>query len=139
MIEACLKSKIINKFLNNYNEKKWNTIIPSLLEIAILYLSNSINKTFYSEKDLSDIIKKLFSNSNKINKFRNKYKFEIYDCFLGRRNSHRSFSKKAKNINELNVYTNYKIYNKIIHYYNRSSEATPVKRLINYNETEGSL
>ena len=52
MIEACLKSKIISKFLKNYKEKKWNTIIPSLLEIAILYLSNSINKIYYSENYL---------------------------------------------------------------------------------------
>ena len=139
MIEACLKSKIINKFLKNYKEKKWNTIIPSLLEIAILYLSNSINKIYYSENDLSDIIKKLLSNANKIHKFRKKYKFDIDDCFFGKRNSHRSFSKKAKNINELNVYTNYNIDNKIIHYYNKSSEVTPVKRLINSSETEGSL
>ena len=139
MIEACLRSKIISKFLKNYKEKKWNAIIPSLLEISIVYLSNSINKIYYSEKDLSDIIKKLLSNADKNHEFRKKYKFDIGVCFLGKRNSHRNFSKKAKNINELNVYTNYNIDNKIIHYYNRSSEVTPVKRLINISETEGSL
>ncbi len=59
MIEACLKSKTITKFLKNYKEKKWISIIPSLLEIAILNLYNTFKKTYYSENDLSSIIKKL--------------------------------------------------------------------------------
>jgi len=145
MIEACLKRKIISKFLKKYKDKRWNTIIPSLLEIAILYLYNNFKKTFYSEDDLLEIIENLkslgithISDQSKIKHFRNDYKLDIYNCLLRNRNSHRSYSKKAKNINELNVYTNYNIDNKIIHYYNRSSEVTPIKRLINYSEIEES-
>ena len=142
MIEACLKRKIVNKFLKKYKPKKWNSIIPSLLEIAILNLYHIYKRTFYSEDDLIEIIENLkskainnVSNPSKIKQFRNDYNSDIYDCFLRNRNSHRSYSKKAKNINELNVYTNYNIDNKIIHYYNRSSEVTPIKRLIN-NDSE---
>ena len=138
MIEACLKSKIISKFLNNYKEKKLISIIPSLLEIAILNLYNAFKKTYFSENDLASIIKNL-SNPKKLNKLRNDYHFDIYDLIYKRRYSHQNLEKKAKNINELNVYTNKNIDNKLIHYYNKSSDATPIKRLINYSDTEGSL
>ena len=39
--------------MKNYKEKKWISIIPSLLEIAILNLYNTFKKTYYSENDLS--------------------------------------------------------------------------------------
>ena len=138
MIEACLKSKIISKFLKNYNEKKWISIIPSLLEIAILNLYNTFKKAYYSENDLSSIIKKL-SNLKKLNKLRNDFNLDIYDVLNKRRYSHQNLERKAKNINELNVYSNGGAKEKYLHDYYKSSETTPIKRLINYSETEGSL
>ena len=138
MIEACLKSKTITKFLKNYKEKKWISIIPSLLEIAILNLYNTFKKTYYSENDLSSIIKKL-SNPKKLNKLRNDYHLDIYDSLNKRRYSYQSLGKKVKNINELNVYSNGGINDTFLHNYYKSSEATPIKRLINSSETEGSL
>ena len=132
LLESCLRRKTIYQFLRSYKQKKWNNIIPSLLEIAILNLNNQFKQNYYSEKDLAFIIKKLHSN-NKINEsyydispnLRNT--FTSYESFNNERN--RSFSKKAKNINELNIYTNYNFDNKVIHYYNRNSKATPIKRL----------
>ena len=83
MIESCLKRNIVNKFLKKYKPKKWNSIIPSLLEIGILYLHNTYKILFYSEDDLSKIIEKLkFKNTtnpvnhSKILQFRNDCKFE---------------------------------------------------------------
>jgi hypothetical protein len=64
MIESCLKRNIVNKFLKKYKPKKWNSIIPSLLEIGILYLHNTYKILLYSEDDLSKIIEKLkFKNT----------------------------------------------------------------------------
>lgn len=146
MIEACLKRKIVYKFLKKYEQKKWDIIIPSLLEIAILHIYNSFKKDFYSEVDLFEIIRDLKNKKNlntkkqdKMQKFKLENNLDICDFFIRKRNTHRSFSKKAKNINELNIYTNYNIDNKIIHYYNKSSEVTPIKRLINYSAIEGNF
>lgn len=147
MIESCLKRKIVFKFLKKYKQKKWNSIIPSLLEIAILNLYNSFKRAFFSEEDLSEIIQNLKTKKNnyehnlcKEQKFNieDDLDLDICDFSIKKRNSHSIFSKKAKNINELNIYTNYNIDNKTIHYYNKSSEISPIKRLINYSETEGS-
>lgn len=145
MIESCLKRNIVNKFLKKYKPKKWNSIIPSLLEIGILYLHNTYKILFYSEDDLSKIIEKLkFKNTtnpvnhSKILQFRNDCKFDIFDGFFGKRNAH-SYYKKAKNINELNVYTSYNFDNKIFGYYNTSGEVTPIKRLINNSDLEESF
>lgn len=142
LLESCLRRKTIYQFLKSYKQKKWNNIIPSLLEIAILNLNNQFKQNYYSEEDLAFIIKKLHSN-NKINEsyydispnLRNT--FTSYESFNNERN--RSFSKKAKNINELNIYTNYNFDNKVIHYYNRNSKATPIKRLINNSGTEDNF
>ena len=138
MIEACLKNKIISKFLKNYKEKKWISIIPSLLEIAILNLYNNFKKTYFSEKDLSSIIKNL-SNPNKLNKLRNNCHLDILDFLYKRRYSHQNSVRNSKNINELNVYTSKNKDDKLIHYTNKSSHVTPIKRLINYCETEENL
>ena len=145
MIEACLKRKIVFKFLKEYKQKKWNSIIPSLLEIGILYLHNTYKILFYSEDDLSKIIEKLkFKNTtipvnqSKILQFRNDCKFDIFDGFFGKRNA-QSYYKKAKNINELNVYTNYNFDNKIFRYYNTSGEVTPIKKILNTSDLEESF
>ena len=124
--------------MKNYKQKEWNIIIPKLLEIAILNLYDTYKKTFFSKEDLSEIIKILLNNE-KINNDINDNNFYISKKEYKRKNSHRSFPKYIKNINELNIYTNYNIDNKIIHLYNRSSTAKPIKRLINTIETEGSL
>ena len=143
MIESCLKRKIVYKFLKKYKQKKWDTIIPSLLEIAVLYLYNTLKRAYYSEDDLLKIIKNLRSkniineiNRNQEQQFTVQENFDTCNSFERKRFANRSFSKKTKNINELNIYTNYNIDNKIIHYYNKSSEATPIKRLINYSKKE---
>ena len=163
MLEICLKNKIIYDFLQNYKQKKWSSIIPSLLEISILNLYSSFKRYIFSEEDLSLIIenlkskyfqllqvgkylkskKILNSNREKINidipKFRKNLKLNLQDYLQGRNDSYRSFTKKPKNINELNIYSNNIKDNKKNHYYNRSSVVTPIKRLINYNETDVSV
>ena len=160
MLELCSKNKIIFNFLKNYKQKKWNNIIPSLLEIAILNLYNSFKRFIFSEEDLSLIIenlklkynshlsiernsktKKLVNNNKEtldldISKFRKNLKLNLHDHLNGRKDSYRSYTKKAKNINELNIYINNE--KRKIHYYNKSGEVTPIKGLINYNETDVS-
>jgi DNA-binding transcriptional regulator YiaG len=162
MIDICLKNKIIYGFLKNYKHKKWNNIIPSLLEIAILNLYSSFNRYIFSEEDFSLIILNLKSKNNiplekeqyfknkKINnkreklnldipEFRRNFKLNSQDCLKLRNESYRSFSNKPKNINELNIYSNNTKDNKRIHFYNRSSVVTPIKKLINYNEMDLSI
>ena len=161
MIEICLKNKIIYNFLKNYKKKKWNNIIPSLLEIAILNIYNSFKRYIFSEEDLSLILENLklkynlpqlsignnMKSKKKINTNKNENENEAIDIkisrlsknlkrhyFNERKDSCRSFTKKVKNINELNIYNTNE--NNKIHYYNNSSKITPIKRLINYNETE---
>ena len=138
MIEACLKSKIITKFLKNYKEKKWIKIIPSLLEIAILNLYHTFKKIYFSENDLLLIIQKL-SNQKKLNKIRNDYHLDIYDSLNKRRYSYKSLEKKEKNINELNIYSSGVVNNKFLHNYYKSCQTTPIRRLNNCSETEGNL
>ena len=166
MLDVCLKNQIIYDFLNNYNQKKWNNIIPSLLEIAILNLYSSFKRYIFSEEDFSLIIdnlktkcslptksikgKKSTNNNFKeynykekldidIPKFRRNLKLNMQDYLKGRNDSYRSFTKKPKNINELNVYKNNIIDNSRKQYCNRSSALTPIKDLINYNETDISI
>ena len=162
MLEICLKNKIIFNFIKNYKQKKWNNIIPSLLEIAILNLYTSFKRLIFSEEDLSLIIenlklkynlplsnernskiKKIVNNNNNketvdlnIPKFRKNLKLNLHDYLKGRKDSYRSYTKKAKNINELNIYINNE--KRKIHYYNKSGEIKPKKGLINYNETDVS-
>ena len=62
---TCMKYKTIKNFLLNYNESRWNKLIPSLLEIAILNLHISFETNFFSEKDLENIINDLKSNFKK--------------------------------------------------------------------------
>ena len=162
MIEICLNNKIIFSFLENYKQKKWTSIIPSLLEIAILNLYTSFNRYIFSEEDLSLIIENLrlkynptsqiknIFKQNKIirknkketldiiiPKFRKNFILNLHDYLNERKDSYRSYTKKAKNINELNIYSTNE--NKKIRHYNKSTEATPLKGLINYNETDVSI
>ena len=163
MIEICLKNKIIFNFLENYKQKKWINIIPSLLEIAVLNLYTSFKRYVFSEEELSLIIENLKTkynppslleknfnqkkiiNKNKkeildinIPKFRKNMKLYFLQNHLNeRKHSYRSYSKKAKNINELNIYSTYE--NKKKRHYNKSTEVTPMKGLINYNETDISF
>ena len=65
MLMTCMKYKTIKNFLLNYNESRWNKLIPSLLEIAILNLNISFETNFFSEKDLENIINDLKSNFKK--------------------------------------------------------------------------
>ena len=166
MLDVCLKNQIIYDFLNNYKQKKWNNIIPSLLEIAILNLYSSFKRYIFSEEDFSLIIdnlktkcslptkstksKKSTNNNFKeynykekldidIPKFRRNLKLNMQDYLKGRNDSYRSFTKKPKNINELNVYKNNIIDNSRKQFCNRSSALTPIKDLINYNETDISI
>ena len=123
-MEICLKNKIIFNFLENYKQKKWINIIPSLLEIAVLNLYTSFKRYVFSEEELSLIIenlktkynppsllekkfnqKKIINKNNKeildinIPKFRKNMKLYFLQNQLNeRKDSHRSYSKKAKNI-----------------------------------------
>lgn len=45
--------------MKNYKQKKWSTIIPSLIEISILNLYNSFKKLLFSEEELFLIIENL--------------------------------------------------------------------------------
>lgn len=162
MIEICLKHKIIFDFLKNYKQKKWNTIIPSLIEISILNLYNSFKKSLFSEEELLLIIENLkIKNSkshsvlkelnhkeetlkkindesydNGIRLLRKKLKLNLNDKSEELKESYISYTKKARNINQLNIYTND---NKRINIYNKSNKSTdftPAQTLTNYNETE---
>ena len=146
MIEACLKRKIVFKFLKEYKQKKWNSIIPSLLEIGILYLYNTFKKSFFLEEDLLEIIENMKSkiiNSMIIpfdkTQLRNNYQLDKKNLSLNNRNSHRSFSKKSKNINELNIFTSDTLNNRLINFYNKTSRVTPKNKLIKKVETEENL
>lgn len=162
MIEICLKHKIIYDFLKNYKEKKWNTIIPSLIEISILNLYNSFKKIFFSEEELLLIIENLKIKNTKshsvlkelnrkeetlkkindesfdigIRLLRKKLKLNLNEKSEELKETYRSYTKKARNINQLNIYTNdnkrINIYNKN----NKSTDLTPAQTLTNYNETE---
>ena len=150
-----MKNKIIYDFLQKYKQKKWVNIIPSLLEIAILNLYISFKRYIFSESDLSLIIenlrlkynsglkpKKIIQNKKgetldiNIPKIRKNLKLNIHDYLNEREDLFRSFTKRAKNINELNIYSTSE--NKKMHYYNKSSEATAKRGFINYNETNFS-
>ena len=146
MIEACLKRKIVFKFLKEYKQKKWNSIIPSLLEIGILYLYNTFKKSFFLEEDLLEIIENMKSkiiNSMIIpfdkTQLRNNYQLDKKNLSLNNRNSHKSFSKKSKNINELNIFTSDNLNNRLINFYNKTSRVTPKNKLIKKVETEENL
>lgn len=154
MLEICLKHKIIYDFLKNYKEEKWNIIIPSLLEIAILKLYSSFEKYFFSEKDLLLINKKLKSSQkyptiNSISNgtlkiIKNNYsldrdtdigqfrKYLELNNLQNQSNSNRSFSKKAININELNIYNNR---NKSI-CFNETNSLSSFNMLMNYKKTK---
>ena len=64
MLEACLKNKIIRDFLNNYKQSRWQKLIPSLIEIAILNLNSSFHTVIFSEEDIKNIIDELKTNQN---------------------------------------------------------------------------
>ena len=162
MIEICLKHKIIYDFLKNYKQKKWAKIIPSLIEISILNLYNSFKKSLFSEEELLLIIENLKVKNTKshsvlkelnqkeetlkkinddsydigIRLLRKKLKLNLNDKSEELKESYRSYTKKARNINQLNIYTNdnkrINIYNKN----NKSTDFTPAQTLTNYNETE---
>ena len=67
MLEACLGNKIIRDFLNQYKQSRWQKLIPSLIEIAILNLNSSFNTLFFSEEDIHNIIEELKIDQNKKN------------------------------------------------------------------------
>ena len=147
-----MKNKTIRDFLNNYDQNKWSLVIPSLLEIAILNLYTSFKRYIFSDEDLLLILenlklkyapplktKSIINNKNSsididIPKFRKNLKINFVDYMNERRDSYRSYTKKAKNINELNIYSNKK--RRLFHYYNKSTESTPLKTLVNYNESD---
>ena len=66
MLEACLGNKIIRDFLKHYKQNRWQKLIPSLIEIAILNLSSSFHTLFFSEEDIHNIIQELKGNQNNI-------------------------------------------------------------------------
>ena len=67
MLEACLNNKIIRDFLNNYQQSRWQKLIPSLIEIAILNLNSSFHTVIFSEEDIKNIINELKLGQNQPN------------------------------------------------------------------------
>ena len=65
MLETCLSNKIIRDFLNHYKQSRWQKLIPSLIEIAILNLHSSFHSLFFSEEDINNIIQELKRKQNK--------------------------------------------------------------------------
>ena len=65
MLETCLGNKVIRDFLKHYKQSRWQKLIPSLIEIAILNLNSSFNTLFFSEEDIHNIIEELKGNQNK--------------------------------------------------------------------------
>ena len=79
MLETCLGNKVIRDFLKHYKQSRWQKLIPSLIEIAILNLNSSFNTLFFSEEDIDNILSELKSSPNKTNKkeeplFKNNHK-----------------------------------------------------------------
>ena len=100
MLATCLKYKTIKSFLLNYNQSRWNKLIPSLLEIAILNLHISFKTNFFSEKDLDNIITDL--KSNFIQKLRTKeltMKADLDDIIIEKSKN------KQMNSNKFNEYS----------------------------------
>ena len=87
MLEACLNNKIIRDFLLNYNQNRWQKLIPSLIEIAILNLNSSFHTVIFSEEDIKNIIDDLKLNQNMDNTQPKKRKKEV--------KSHVIFSKPS--------------------------------------------
>lgn len=58
MLEICLQRNNIRTFLKNYAENNWNQIIPSLIELGILYLQNTFKKSLFTTEELHNIIQK---------------------------------------------------------------------------------
>ena len=67
MLETCLGNKVIRDFLQHYKQSRWQKLIPSLIEIAILNLNSSFHTLFFSEEDIHNIIKELKGNQHKNN------------------------------------------------------------------------
>ena len=59
MLETCLNNKIIGDFLNNYQQSRWQKLIPSLRELAILNLNSSCHTVIFSGEDIINIIDEL--------------------------------------------------------------------------------
>ena len=75
MLATCMKYKMIKNFILNYNESRWSKLIPSLLQIAIINLHISFKTSFFSEKELENIIKDLkfkFKKKMRNNEINNK-------------------------------------------------------------------
>ena len=73
MLEACLGNKVIRDFLKHYKQSRWQKLIPSLIEIAILNLNSSFHTLFFSEEDINNIIQEL-KGSQTQNNFGHKHK-----------------------------------------------------------------
>lgn len=120
------KNKIINEFLKNYDDSKWNKLIPSLLEISVLNLYISFEKYIFSEKEIDSLIIQLkeqksskFKENPKITKIQKKPQLNNNEFNLSKnyfehiRNKNFKFRKtrdtssknysKSKNINEMDV------------------------------------
>lgn len=155
MLDIFLKNKIIFNFLKNYNQKKWTTIIPSLLEISILNLYESFKKYLFSEEELILLIENLkqrniqkesTSQKNYKRKIdRDIYKDDISDKSIPllpknlklnfndnkkeQRDTYRSFRKNTMNINEINIYHN----ETTINDYNRNRDFLSFRKTMNNN------
>ena len=64
MLETCLGNKVIRDFLKHYKQSRWQKLIPSLIEIAILNLNSSFHTLIFSEEDIHNIIEELKTNQN---------------------------------------------------------------------------
>ena len=67
MLEACLNNKIIRDFLNNYQQSRWQKLIPSLIEITILNLNSYFHTVIFLVEDIKKIINELKLGQNQPN------------------------------------------------------------------------
>ena len=72
MIQNCLRHKIIRDFLKHYTEKSWKDLIPSLIEIGILYLQKSFNKILFTREEIKNVLCNLQISQIEKNKERSK-------------------------------------------------------------------
>ena len=95
MFQLSLKNKMIRDFLKNYAESKWNKLIPSLLEIAILNLYNSFKSYIFTEEEIETIILNL---KDKKSKLKQMLKISKKNAIMNQKiqNSSRLFAKIPK-------------------------------------------
>lgn len=48
--------KPIRDFLKSYSQEKWKEIIPEVVEVGVLSLLNSFNKSIFTKEEFKEIL-----------------------------------------------------------------------------------